>query len=53
MQGAYYPKLVKVFYNNYRFWDEVAFTKVKGIDIIIDNDIWKNVAKFPSRKKLH
>jgi len=25
----------------------VGFTKVKGVDIILDDDIWENVAQFP------
>jgi len=33
MQGFYYPDLVRVFYNNYKFRDGVAFTKVKVVDL--------------------
>ena len=47
MQGTYYPDLVRVFYFNYKFRDRVGFTKVKGIDIILYDDIWENVAQFP------
>jgi len=47
MQGKYYLDLVPVFYYNLKIRDEVALSKVKGVDIIIDNDIWENVAKFP------
>ena len=47
MHGTYYPDLVRVFYYNLKIRDEVALSKVKGVDIIIDNDIWENVAKFP------
>ena len=47
MQGKYYPDLVRVFYYNLKIRDEVAYSRVKGVDIIIDNDIWENVAKFP------
>jgi len=46
MQGKYYPDLVRVFYYNLKIRDEVAYSRVKGVDIIIDNDIWENVAKF-------
>jgi len=47
MQGKYYPDLVRVFYCNLRIKDEVAYSRVKGLDIFIDNDIWENMAKFP------
>ena len=47
MQGTYYPDLVQAFYFNYKFRDGVGFTKVKGVDIILDDDIWENVAQFP------
>jgi len=47
MQGTYYPDLVRAFYFNYKFKDGVGFTKVKGVDIILDDDIWENVAQFP------
>jgi len=47
MHGNYYLDLVRVFYYNLKIRDEVALSKVKGVDIIIDNDIWENVAKFP------
>jgi len=47
MQGTYYPDLVQTFYYNYKFRDGVGFTKVKGVDIILDDDIWEHVAQFP------
>jgi len=47
MHGTYYPDLVRSFYFNYKFKDGVGFTKVKGVDIILDDDIWENVAQFP------
>ncbi|QCD83003.1 hypothetical protein DEO72_LG2g3345 [Vigna unguiculata] len=47
MRGTYYPDLVRAFYFNYKFRDGVGFTKVKGVDIILDDDIWENVAQFP------
>ena len=25
----------------------MGFTKVKGVEIILDDDIWENVAQFP------
>jgi len=47
MQGTYYLDLVQAFYYNYKFRDGVGFTKVKGVYIILDDDIWENVAQFP------
>jgi len=47
MQGTYYLDLVRVFYSNYKYRYGVAFTKVKGIYIILDSDILENVAKLP------
>jgi len=44
MQGTYYPDLVRAFYFNYKFRDGVGFTKVKGVDTILNDDIWENVA---------
>jgi len=48
MHGNYYPDLVRVFYYNLKIRDEVALSKVKGVDIIIDNDIWEMWRNFPS-----
>jgi len=50
LQGTYYPDLVRVFYYNFKYKDRVTFNKVKGIGIILDNDIWVNVAKFLIRE---
>jgi len=51
MQGTYYPDLVRAFYFNYKFRDGVGFTKVKGVDIILDDDIWENVAQLKDSTK--
>jgi len=56
MQCKYYPDLVRVLYYNLKIIDEVVLSKVKGVDIIIDNDIWENVAKLPindAAKSIH
>ena len=50
LQGTYYPDLVRVFYYNFKYKDKVAFNKVKGIYVILFNDIWENVAKLPIRE---
>ncbi|KOM48187.1 hypothetical protein LR48_Vigan07g189100 [Vigna angularis] len=47
LQGRYYPDLVRVFYYNLKYQNGIIYTRVKGIDIILDNDIWTNVAHLP------
>lgn len=47
LQGRYYPDLVRVFYYNLKTKDGVAYSKVKGVDIALDYDIWTNVAHLP------
>ncbi|KOM31858.1 hypothetical protein LR48_Vigan01g141400 [Vigna angularis] len=46
---TFYPYLVRVFYYDFKFRDEFAYTKVKGVDIILDNDIWTIVPHLPVR----
>jgi len=50
MQGTYLPDLVKVFYYIFKYRDGVDFSKVKCVNIILDNDIWESVAKFPTKE---
>ncbi|XP_022638142.1 uncharacterized protein LOC111241882 [Vigna radiata var. radiata] len=45
LRGRYYPDLVRVFYFNLKFRDGIFSTRVKGVDIVLDNDVWTNVAK--------
>ncbi|KOM43210.1 hypothetical protein LR48_Vigan05g081400 [Vigna angularis] len=47
LQGRYYPDLVRIFYFNLKVRDGVFQTRVKGVDIVLDNEIWTNVAKVP------
>ncbi|WVZ21078.1 hypothetical protein V8G54_008400 [Vigna mungo] len=47
LRGRYYPDLVRVFYFNLKVRDGVFQTRVKGVDIVLDNDIWTNIAKVP------
>jgi len=47
MQGVYYPDLVRVFHYNLKFRGNIGYTKVKGVEIILDDDIWTNVARIP------
>ncbi|KOM25211.1 hypothetical protein LR48_Vigan54s000800 [Vigna angularis] len=47
LRGKYYPDLVRIFYFNLKVCDGVFRTRVKGVDIVLDNEIWTNVAKVP------
>ncbi|WVZ19069.1 hypothetical protein V8G54_006391 [Vigna mungo] len=47
LQGRYYPDLVRVFYYNLKTRDGIAYSKVKGVDIALDYNIWTNVARLP------
>ncbi|KOM47498.1 hypothetical protein LR48_Vigan07g120200 [Vigna angularis] len=47
LRGKYYPDLVRIFYFNLKVCDGVFQTRVKGVDIVLDNKIWTNVAKVP------
>jgi len=47
IQGVYYPDLVRVFHYNLKFRGNIGYTKVKGVEIILDDDIWTNVARIP------
>lgn len=46
-KGCIYSDLICVFYFNLHVPDGVATTKVKGVNIILDDDIWANVAMMP------
>ncbi|KOM25054.1 hypothetical protein LR48_Vigan46s001600 [Vigna angularis] len=37
----------RVFYFNLRYRDGIISTKVKGVHIILDDDVWTNVAQLP------
>ncbi|KOM58413.1 hypothetical protein LR48_Vigan11g144700 [Vigna angularis] len=47
LRGRYYSDLVRIFYFNLKVRDGFFQTRVKGVDIVLDNDIWTNVAKVP------
>ncbi|KOM55135.1 hypothetical protein LR48_Vigan10g102700 [Vigna angularis] len=47
LRGKYYPDLVRIFYFNLKVCDGVFRTRVKGVNIVLDNEIWTNVAKVP------
>ncbi|KOM38393.1 hypothetical protein LR48_Vigan03g177500 [Vigna angularis] len=45
-KGCIYPNLIRVFYFNLRYSDGIITTKVKGVPIILDDDVWTNVAQL-------
>ncbi|KOM52799.1 hypothetical protein LR48_Vigan09g145800 [Vigna angularis] len=45
-KGCIYPDLIRVFYFNVRYRDGIISTKVKGVRIILDDDVWTNVAQL-------
>ncbi|KOM51344.1 hypothetical protein LR48_Vigan09g000300 [Vigna angularis] len=46
MQGKFYSDLVRVFYFNLKVRDGVYSTRVKGVDIVLDDDIWTTMAQI-------
>jgi len=40
LSGNIYPNLVKVFYTNLQFNGDTLNSHVKGVDIVITNDVW-------------
>ncbi|KOM31402.1 hypothetical protein LR48_Vigan01g095700 [Vigna angularis] len=46
-KGFIYPDLIRLFYFNMRYRDGIISTKVKGVRIILDDDVWTNVAQLP------
>ncbi|KOM55793.1 hypothetical protein LR48_Vigan10g168500 [Vigna angularis] len=44
MKGDWYPNLVTVFYNNLRITNGVLQSRVKGVNIYINNDVWQQIA---------
>ncbi|WVY94330.1 hypothetical protein V8G54_033418 [Vigna mungo] len=40
MKGDWYDELVEVFYYNVKEFDGNIHSRVKGVDIVIDDDIW-------------
>ncbi|KOM55441.1 hypothetical protein LR48_Vigan10g133300 [Vigna angularis] len=45
-KGCIYPDLIYVLYINLRYRDVIITTKVKGVPIILDDDVWTNVAQL-------
>ncbi|QCE16648.1 hypothetical protein DEO72_LG11g3666 [Vigna unguiculata] len=46
LQGIYYPNLLRVFYANARENNGTVVSRVKGVNIILDNTVWTTVAGF-------
>ncbi|KOM55601.1 hypothetical protein LR48_Vigan10g149300 [Vigna angularis] len=44
MKGDCYPDLVKVFYTNLRVVNGVIHSRVKGVNITIDDNVWSHIA---------
>ena len=44
LTGNIYPDLVKVFYTNLQFSGDSFVSHVKGVDMVITNDVWTVVA---------
>jgi len=43
LSGNIYPDLVKVFYTNLQFNGDTLNSHVKGVDIVITNDVWTTI----------
>lgn len=48
-KGCIYLDLIKVFYYNLNYRDGIVTTKIKGTLVILDTDIWTNVAQLTIR----
>jgi len=44
LTGNIYPDLVKVFCTNLQFSGDALVSRVKGVDMVITNDVWTVVA---------
>lgn len=47
LRGTWYPDLVKVFYHNLWVENGDIISKVKGVDIHLDNVLWNIVTNLP------
>ncbi|WVZ24108.1 hypothetical protein V8G54_002652 [Vigna mungo] len=52
MTGDYYPDLVEVFYNNVKVVDGNIPSRVKGMDIVINNDTWVQIVGLKDEIRL-
>ncbi|KOM43543.1 hypothetical protein LR48_Vigan05g114700 [Vigna angularis] len=49
MKGDWYPDLVRIFYNNMRNIDGVLHSRVKGVNVHIDNDVCFQLAGLKAK----
>ncbi|WVY96687.1 hypothetical protein V8G54_028838, partial [Vigna mungo] len=52
LKGDCYPELVEVFYNNVTEVDGNIHSRVKGVDIVIKNDTWLEIAGLKDEGRL-
>lgn len=45
MPDPWYPDLVKVFYYNLKIGDGTLYSKVKGVDIKLTEEVWIDIAE--------
>lgn len=54
MSGDWYPNLVKVFNANLRVENGLVYSRMKGVNIKLDETIWTTIAGFrPNGYKSH
>jgi len=46
LRGIYYPDLLKVFYANAREENGILVSRVKGVNITLDESVWTTIAGF-------
>ncbi|KOM34797.1 hypothetical protein LR48_Vigan02g094700 [Vigna angularis] len=49
MKEDCYPDLIEVFYTNLRVVNGVIHSRVKGVNIIIDDNVWSNIARLKAK----
>ncbi|WVY95178.1 hypothetical protein V8G54_034266 [Vigna mungo] len=52
LKGDCYPELVEVFYNNVKEVDRNIHSRVKGVEIVINNDTWLKIASLKDEGRL-
>ena len=49
LKFSFYPKLVRVFYNNLKIQDGVIFSEVHQIPIVVDQSLFYSLTKLSSQ----
>jgi len=52
LTGNLYPNLVRVFFTNLSFEDDIMCSHVKGVDMVITNDVWIVVTCLKSTSRI-